>query len=148
MLRTIVCLTTALAFALHMGMGCCSHHAHADDDHACQHHHAPADHDSHELANSGHHHSHAHHDHANTEESSETPTHDSCPHGRCQGGKCVFVSINKVDLSQLTNVSLPVISLNELLVMLSANTLAQECDSGGPPELPIRLHLLHQVMLI
>jgi len=143
MFRTIVCLTTALAFAFHMGIGCCSHHGHAEDDQTVQH-----QHDAHELATHSHGHSHAHHDHANTEESSESPTPDSCPHDQCEGGKCVFVSISKVDLSQLTHASLPVISLNELLGTLSANTLSPEIDSGGPPKLPLRLHLLHQVMLI
>lgn len=147
MFRRIVCLTTALAFALHLGMGCCAHHAHGDDDQACQHP-RDIDHDAHELAASGHGHSHAHHDHACTEESPATPSPDSCPHSECEGGKCVFVTINKVDLSELTKVSLPAIVLNELLVTLSANALAQECDSGGPPKLPVRLHLLQQVLLI
>ena len=147
MMRTIVCLTTALAFALHIGLGCCFHHAHAADGNTCQH--PPeADQDSLELATSGHTHSHADHDHQHADESPASPTPDSCPHEECKSGKCVFVSISKVDLSQLANISLPAILVHESLEVLADGASILNSDFGGPPKLPLRLHLLHQVMLI
>jgi hypothetical protein len=152
MMRTIICLTTALAFVLHIGMGCCSHHAHAAETVTCQHH-ITAEHDSHNVAPGGHHHSHAGHDHETqdherADESNESPTPDSCPAEQCQDGKCVFDTINKIELSQLTNFSLPSFSVNESLDVASVCPTASGFDSGGPLKLPLRLHLLHQVLQI
>lgn len=149
-MRTIICLTTAFAFVLHIGMGCCSHHAHAAERITCLHH-VTAEHDSHDLATGGHRHSHADHDHEthdHADESKESPTPDSCPAERCQDGKCVFDTINKIELSQLTNFSLPSLSMSESLGMAPVCPLASGFDSGGPLKLPLRLHLLHQVWQI
>jgi len=126
-------ILTAVAFATHILVGCCAHHAHAceganhsDQEHAATHGDCPGDRDSHS---------------------------DRGQHGKhdCQENACSFVL-----LSHSTDGSISCgrplhgsyLPLHDVLPSQAGNSCGQ-CFS--PPDhflLPVRLHLAKQVLLI
>lgn len=138
-MRPIVSFITAAAFLLHMWLGCCAHHAHADDEANCHQHTrqlaAPADH------------SHAGHDHE-AGESQGQPTESPCPADGCDESHCVFLSVGKTDLAKTTTAALLPALASESIAAFFDVPPTKLIDSGGLIGPPIRLHLLNQVLLI
>jgi hypothetical protein len=127
--------TAALAaFLLHVLLGCCVHHAHAEQGGGD----ASAHRASHLEEHCGHHH--------------EEGTDEQVPHApgeSCHHVDCVFDSVAKVELAKDTFTGLiPFLAPSALPTITATSirpvTLALQTDEGPP----LRPHLLHCVLLI
>ncbi|MBA4016288.1 MAG: hypothetical protein C0483_03785 [Pirellula sp.] len=164
--RTFVTYLVAAALTLHMLLGCCRHHAHATASSCCgatscdthgdtaeleaaahDHHggcpHHGDDHAAAELAE----HQDADHqgvEHQDCEHKKPDSRHESC------GAKCSFVSVNRVSVE----LDVAVVALGAFaaasVVTPENGFVVRRLDGWGasdaPP--PLRLHLLHQLLLI
>lgn len=143
-MRALVSHIVAVAVTLHALLGCCWHHAHesvvavAETEAkapapvkkcCCKHHHEP------ELAQEEHH-------------STDQDPVDRCPN-TC-GDKCVYVGVNRVQLDHaliLTSFDLVTAAPQyDLATDLSISRFESDDATVDPP--PLRLHLLHQLLLI
>jgi hypothetical protein len=136
---------TAVAFAVHVMVGCCSHHAHAEE---CTHDAAPANtFSTPDGASLGH-----------------WAVHAEPVQSECQGQKCLFVRPTNdvlVDLlrqiDSVPSLALPSDGIASLLLassrhsisqhFLSQHFFSQHFFSTGRLLMPIRLHLADQVLL-
>jgi hypothetical protein len=137
-MRAFVSILTAVAFLLHMWLGCCAHHAHAEET-TC---------DRHEAADQ-------HADYAHDHPGHETPCQqlpeegDSpCPTEPCSEGECVFLKVGKLEFDGPAAVAHLPAPVSDSLAGLSPAKTREAIDSGGLAAPPVRLHLAHQVLLI
>lgn len=138
MLRYIISLATVAAFVLHMVLGCCFHHVHSTQRADC----------GHSTAAAGAH-SHAGHDHHAAASTSDIPAQCPAPQEHCTGEQCVFITAVNFSLMDLTAPAfLPVFADETMETELVLYPNAIDWDIGDLVLSPIRLHLLHQVMLI
>jgi hypothetical protein len=162
-MRICTTLVAICAFALHLMLGCCWHHAHGQDelpghDHATagQHVHlpqwltpvaAPSTAPSTEKC-SGHSHSHSgqpdHHHHTHDSAPVESaPSQDSpvTPHAPCADPQCVYVATTQIEAPAAHNIAIPFVLIVQLAVPQTSLTSVydltphEEC----PPHL--RRHL-------
>ena len=128
-MRTIVSAITGVAFLLHLWLGCCAHHAHADE--------GPAGHEA--LPAHGDHHDGEH----------DCPQHaPAAPGNDCDEPDCVFVTTAPTAVSQ----DLLAWPAWDAAVVADAGQhapLLSQARSGFDLvfALPLRVHLLHQVFL-
>jgi hypothetical protein len=132
-IRPVISLITAASVALHLVLGCCAHHGHAEDA-------APA------IAL---HHSHAcPHGHDHGAPNSESPAEPTPTPSDCDGGQCAFLLAGKLtfdpDLT-IATVGLPSLELSMAQVKLAQAELPRDWDD--PDGRSVRPHLLHQVFL-
>jgi hypothetical protein len=143
-MRFVVTLITAAAFVLHFTLGCCAHHAHAEEGTACCAHAKVAVHD-HDC------HDHDGHSHDSPEPSDQSPGHSDseCPRQHCNDGHCVFMAAGKTVVAKATFIAVLPLCIAEPASIESISPLAAAAiDSGGGIALPVRTHLFNQVLLI
>ena len=136
-MRSLITLITAAAFLLHFTLGCCAHHAHAAEGAACSGHGIVADHD------------HEGHDHDSQEPCEQSPGDRECPGEHCNDGHCVFMADGKtVEVQDSFNAVLPLFVAEPASNAPISGIAAAAIDSGGLIALPVRTHLLNQILLI
>ena len=127
-------ILTAVAFIVHMLLGCCAHHVHAGQGKDCQ----PSTQGT--PASD-----------AQTPDSHESgPEHSHHASHDCQGAKCTFVP------SSPKSGNLPVQPFSQWFATPLVQDLSspagiadrQHCFAAGGLLLPIRLHLANQVLLV
>lgn len=140
-MRPFVSLITAAAILLHLGLGCCSHHTHASGGNECVILTSLAD----TAADHGHSHGHDH------------PVPDSnapeCPgdsHNDCHESHCTFLVTGKTTIVLATLVvALTPSALDDVIAQAGSSSSTDWIrDTGDHLRLPVRLHLLLQVLLI
>lgn len=144
-MRSLVSIVVAVAVILHMVLGSCWHHAHepvaklalAQTEtpppvKACR---------------CQHHQSREHEKQLDQCPSDKEPV-DKCP-GSC-GEKCVYLSANRVQVDQSLDLALfNSLPLEPLSVLVAGPSIARyESDDATVDPPPLRLHLLHQLLLI
>jgi len=142
---------TTIVLLVHMGLGCCWHHAHACA--AGDYGHAVGDEEPF---------SHADHEHiSHFEHCSHVDGNHGCPHDdhqrhqhECDGDRCTFVR-SKSAFEQNSDLTVSVLCDSSLPALISWDVLWQgferPFDSGeilGGVPLPLRAHLLYCVLLI
>lgn len=137
-MKTTLNLITAAAFLAHMVVGCCWHHPHGTDAHACQ---AAATQLSATDCGS---HDHQHADYPAGDHEGEVPQ-DACDGETCVATSNIQLNFD-LDVSLLSaSVATPnVVMAANILSPYSANSSQLEIDTG--PQL--RPHLAHQILLI
>lgn len=144
-MRFVVTLITAAAFALHFTLGCCAHHAHADEGTACNDYSIVAVH-SHDG------HDHDGHSHDSPEPCDQSPgdSDSPCPGQHCNDGHCVFMAAGKTVVAKAVFMVVLPRCIAEPTSFESISSLATAAiDSGGGLiALPVRTHLFNQVLLI
>lgn len=138
-MRPVISLTTALAFLLHLWLGCCSHHAHADDGLT------PS---SPQKVTTCNHSGHCGHKHGSQKNSENEPSKE-CPPGGCDDAKCSFTVYGKTFESKAwfgvpMCVAILTPECNFQPVFPSHVDLGVDCDFAPP----VRPHLLNQILLI
>ena len=129
-MRLFVTLISVAAFLLHITLGCCAHHAHANEHPAND---AQPRRISEVFEN-------------RTASIQETPVH--CPGSECEGDFCTFLTAKQNAAPKPEPLKLFAVAAN---VPLRATMLA--CASplrfeyGESPDLPVRRHLFNQVLL-
>jgi len=116
-MRTCPTLLAIFAFALHLLLGCCWHHAHGaselaghhHDSHGCSHVHLPTWFWSSAPAPCEHHH-HGHHDHDDSDDT------DTTPHAPCSDPQCVFLVSGQLTAPADSDLHMPIASVDCLLV--------------------------------
>ena len=138
-MRPVISLITAAACLLHFGLGCCAHHAHAGDDHVCE---CSVSHGQDED------HCHSHeHDHDTPADT--TPDEPADHHGDCHETHCTFLVTGKTTIApELLSAPLLFATLDAVVATADSTPAIWQRDTGDPLWLPVRLHLLHQVLLI
>jgi hypothetical protein len=132
-MRALVSAISAIAFLLHMWLGCCAHHLHAAEAASCAH--AAEAHETHAC-----------HEHGPAAPQDESPVAPSEQPERCTGGQCMVAGVGKVQVTQ--ELAAAPLWVAECLSSPQLGAPAADViDTGGPPEPPVRLHLLHQVLL-
>ncbi len=139
-MRPVVSLTTALAFLLHLWLGCCTHHAHASDTVTpCS------------AAKTGrcHHHGHASHKHDAPSKSDKAPAKKECPPGSCDGAHCSFTTVGKTFETKAWFAPVNCIAVLTPAFIFQP-LLSFDADLGGDLDFapPVRAHLLNQILLI
>jgi hypothetical protein len=133
-MRSLIAAITAAALLLHISLGCCAHHAHAEEATGRA---APA-----AKAKCCHDHDHDGHDHAD-ESGDTTPT--KC----CHESECSFDVGTKVVAPQSDWVAPVAVLPGATQVALPTSHLELAARSPAPfSALPLRAHLLLQVFLI
>jgi hypothetical protein len=133
-MRSIVTLATAAAVVLHALLGCCAHHAHAVE--------ASEDQPTSRIC------SHAHHDHEHGPVSEQPGPTDSDPETPCGDAECAFLLAGKLVVDGADcYATLPVGFIGPASANTSTLAATIAVDSGGPVPTPVRLHLLHQILL-
>lgn len=135
-MRSIVSLITAFAFLLHLWLGCCAHHGHATEGQTC-----------HLHAAEGASHDHAGHDHGTDSSSEDEPGKSPGPAERCEGSPCVFLKAAQSEVAKRAPTAILPVVASDFAASLSAAPSPSLIDTGGGNELPVRLHLFHQVLL-
>jgi len=138
-MRLIVTLIAATAFMLHFLWGCCAHHVHADDGVASLN---PAQAADHCHSSSG---------HEMPDPCGQVPddSDSPCPGQHTSDCDCTFIAAGKTVVAKAGLTAALPLAIAEASPLGSANSLAAAAlDSGGLIKLPVRIHLLHQVMLI
>jgi hypothetical protein len=84
------------------------------------------------------------------EPGSESPCDSGCPAQHCQDGECVFMAAGKTVVVKTNCVAfLPqFFTLPVTFTAPPSPSSVATFDSGGSLALPVRIHLLHQVLLI
>lgn len=149
-MRPLISFITVVAFGLHILLGCCTHHSHADvvptakvagpkvavTPKTCSH---------------GHHHEHGHHhgDHPQV----ETPVEHSFPednsHDDCHESHCQFLLTATTSLTVEANfVPLTALPVDDVTcsTALTSRFVAQ-ITAADSSRLPVRLYLCHQAFL-
>ena len=95
-------------------------------------------------------HHHHHHGHSHKHESSEEQTPDESEHSdeKCAEGHCVFMAAAKTSVAKITFAALLPLLLDAACLGPSAQFTDGAVDPGGFIALPVRIHLLNQVLLI
>lgn len=153
-MRICTTLVAIFAFALHLMLGCCWHHAHGQDelpghDHAAagQHVHLPQWLKPASSQCSGHGHSHAGpHDHQHSHDNvpaESVPSQDSpvAPHAPCSDPQCVYLTITQVEAPAAHDIAVPFIAIVQLAVPQASLTSVHDLTPHEecPPHL--RRHL-------
>ena len=130
-MRASINLVSVAAFLLHLALGCCAHHVHADQrvvGHV------------------------AHGANRNEIESTGTPLAQlpgDCPASKCDVAHCAFLTAGK---AVAHNPVLPKLfacaAHDPVRAALLAHASFPQLDFNEPPALSVRRHLLHQVFLI
>ena len=143
-MRSIVSLITAAAVALHLVLGCCAHHSHAEGG-CASHSHAPRT-----AIAQGHSHGCPHH-HYHTvpvADSDETPADSEPSPGECNEGECAFLLAGKTTVLPDSGLIVPFLAPIDVTSATIELSRSRTCDDGGDPfYLAVRPHLLHQVFL-
>jgi hypothetical protein len=138
-MRRIVSLITASALLLHVWLGCCAHHVHADQS-------PPNALDPHGHAAGAHDHSHGH---AHPAADSESSQHRADPSDDCQEGDCAFLVAGKtVVIFDVLVAPLPEFASDARIESAASSSVQAIDDPDDRQRLPVRLHLLHQLLLI
>jgi hypothetical protein len=140
-MRNLISVVTAAAFLFHLGVGCCVHHAHAagTEQTEC----AQAVSSCFPLG-------HNKDAHQTDADPPVRPCEHSDPDGdTCHAGHCVFLTAVKITLSKLsaTTWMAAVVPVNASKV-IPLPFLSLDSVSQASPPLPVRLHLLHQQLLL
>ena len=137
-MRKLISLITAAAFLLHLGLGCCAHHAHAAEGSDCAGHAlATADCQHHE------------HDHDGQPVSANPGDSSDPPRDTCDDAQCVFLTAVKTTLAKEVAVPWMFAVVSELTGKVIPVSLASlDSLAETPPPLPVRLHLFHQQLLL
>lgn len=141
---------TAVVLCMHALLGCCWHHAHACTlSHASPV--APAVKESVEAAHREHAHATCSHDHPLSGPiSNGAPGEDSDHRHECQGDRCVFVRIEATRIPPLASLcaapEFGQLPCQQAVVGNSDGSWA--AADGSLAAAPVRLHLLHEVLLI
>ncbi len=137
-MRSVISLITVVALLLHVWLGCCGHHLHAGEDSRCAS-------DQHTCHAYGDHETHCH-DEGNHSE--EGPA-DECPGKSCDESDCAFAMFGKTSLSKAWFAFGAWIAA---LPRWDVEPLQQFSATARIPtfafSVPVRVHLLHQVLLI
>lgn len=132
---------TALSLLAHSVLGCCWHHAHACDDMGCPH--------ATEDLGGG-------HCHTDLSQADGHGDQDACVlghsgHDDCRGARCVFVSVQRMAPISWLGQPLGQAWLADSAIAV-AGTMVRCSGRHGPDAsdglLPLRIHLLYQVLLI
>ena len=129
---------TAALLCMHALWGCCWHHAHA----------CTVATTSHEALNA------ALRDHAASASCSHCPVGDPCDGSdhrhECQGDRCVFVRVEATQIPRLAflNFAADFGQLSPQRAVANGGDGLWVRDEGDPAAAPLRLHLLHRVLLI
>ena len=139
-MRLVVTLITAAAFALHLALGCCAHHAHSNEE-ATQ------------LTERTATHCHDCPGHIGQSQDSRPSwpgkSHSDCPGERCSDGSCVFMVSGKTVVAKAVFAAvLPHYFAGPVALGSNSSPLTAAIDSGGLIALPLRPHLLNRVLLI
>lgn len=150
-MKSIVNLVTVAALLLHFTLGCCAHHAHADEvsefsgpetvvgqDHNC-HCHGTSCHSSESC------------DESACVSDSHCPAQGcpDCPGTHCNDGQCVFMGAGKTLAGKnVPLVSIPLFVVTPIAIKSVSSEIATAIDSQGRVLLPVRPHLFNQVLLI
>ena len=137
-MRAVVSSLTALAIFLHAVLGCCVHHAHASGPArpvvgtcGC---HSHGDGDSHKQGGQ--------------ESPRSGPLDDGCPSEKCDEASCAFAVAGKVSVEKAW--------FQSAALDATITPIAQQFELLQRPEIthdptlsePVRIHLLHQILLI
>src|SRR5262245_29659845 len=87
-MQHLVTLITTVAFWLHIGLGCCAHHAHATEGPACSDTTIPA------CQHCGHQHD------GQSEADTSSPANSQSRDQACQQGQCVFMASGKMEVAK------------------------------------------------
>lgn len=136
-MRTITTLLAIAAFALHLLLGCCWHHAHGADElsehhhasHGCNHVHLP----SWLCPTAASHGDHQHHEH----EHDGSGDSDTTPHPPCSDPLCVYLISGQVALPAPSDLALPVAFVD----LQTANAAAIVSVAAGAPHDKFSLHV-------
>jgi len=144
-MRAVISVTVAAVIALHTVLGCCWHHAHESVDVILQ-----AKAKSTEPVKTCRCHGRSKQRSQNSErnDSQRRGSKKSCP-TPC-GEKCDTVALSRVqqdDATMLTLVNV-LYTLDQPLPTLAVQTSHAEVEDGSVDLPPLRLHLLHQLLLI
>lgn len=139
-MRPFVAFLTAVAFLLHLGLGCCAHHTHGSGGTERV---VPTP-----QADVATHHGHSHgHDHSVPD--SNAPEHPGDSHSDCHQNHCTFLVTGKTTIVPDTLVTaLPPVAHAAVVAQRASSSANWIRDTGDHLQLPVRLHLLKQVMLI
>ena len=140
-MRPLISLITAAAVLLHLGLGCCAHHTHASAGNECV---IPAS-----LADAAADHGHTHgHDHSVPD--SNAPECPSDSHDGCHESHCSFLVTGKTTIALDTLVTALTPSTLDTVFPQAGTSSSTDwvSDTGDHLRLPVRLHLLNQVLLI
>ena len=139
-MRPFVSFLTAVTFVLHLGLGCCAHHTHGSGGNERAIPTPPADVVTH--------HGHSHgHDHSVPD--SNAPEHPGDSHSDCHQNHCTFLVTGKTTIVPDTLVAALLAATPDAVVaQISSSSANWIRDTGDHLQLPVRLHLLKQVMLI
>ena len=150
-MRTLVTYLVAAALTLHMLLGCCWHHAHessviASEPKQAQKIEAPVPVSPKRCC------CHRHQPKVLVQESEPSKDKQDAPRDRPEscGQKCSFVTTNRVQVDQVLDIA-PLSFLSVVVSVESANGLTYiRLESRGVPAAPppVRIHLLHQLLLI
>jgi hypothetical protein len=141
-MRPLVSLISVAAFLLHLGLGCCAHHAHGGGEGPCEFRTSSTE----SGANHGHSHDHSH-DHSAPD--SNSPEHPGDSHNDCHESHCFFLVSGKTTVHPDTLIAaLPPLTLDASIKQSVVPSANWRRDTGDHLQLPVRLHLFHQVMLI
>ncbi len=129
---------------LHFTLGCCAHHAHAAEEKVCS---SDAnDDDCHDHDGHGH----DGHDHESPESGDPSPgdSDSGCPGSHCDDGDCVFMAAGKTVIAKAVFITvLPLCIAEPASFALISSLAAAVNDAGSLIALPVRTHLLNQVLL-
>jgi hypothetical protein len=133
-MRQLVSITSLTAFLLHVLLGCCAHHTHAE---------RPGDGALPSVAVG---HRACQHSHASHPAPKEAP---HAPGERCQEGDCVFAACSKVELAKDSLLAATAFDvLRHAADLLPAPAARPRSDSHAAWKPPLRSHLLLGVLLI
>ena len=140
-MRALLSLITVAACFLHLGLDCGAHHGHefggshgsipislnsqaADLGHSLGPHHTPAD--------------------------SEAPSHPEGSHDDGHEGHCnlLMTGTTRVLVQDTQVAALPPVFLDAVVAQTATVSVNWMRDTGDYLQLPVRLHLLHQILLI
>lgn len=133
-MRSVVSVLTTIAFLLHFGLGCCTHHSHAAEGGQCA---------GHVQAATCSHHG---HDYDGQPVSSSSSDDSDGPKETCNEGSCAFVVAAKVSFVKAATLVWLLPDVLDIAKSLAPSTRMRVDDS--PPLLAVRLHLFHQLFLI
>ena len=139
-MRPFVAFLTAVAFLLHLGLGCCAHHTHGSGGNERAIPTPQAD------ATAEHGHSHGH-DHSVPDSNAPECPGDS--HDDCHQNHCSFLVTGKTTVTPDTLVTaLPPAAHDAVVAQRASSSANWIRDTGDHLQLPVRLHLFNQVLLI
>ena len=132
-MRSILTHIAIVSLLLHITLGCCSHHAHAESTIACNGHES--------MAEDG-------HQHDEEGEPCSSDQRENCPEDHCDELQCSFISVAKTSPTEtvIFDIWLGLTGLWSEFLTVPTSHRAVEPEKYAPR--PVREHVLLQVFLI